>query len=252
MILCCFPRVIVNEAFNKFKMSSSSKNIFSKYRCYHSRTHFDHNFKIQNVKGSQQSESLVRTSRLFSSKQSHNEPKDWKRNGTPEIVIGTTILSLLAIDQYLQSEQSKSRQQIVNELDKAIQFDKNQERQETRRTASNTNVDDMDVKVKQHRHPLLDQNGNEQQSLFTCVIRHIPKYFDGTKSLQNVRIGDVVQVLEEQVGPDKGYHLCRITTKKYEGEESASKKGDENISVEQLELKYKYGWFPISCLEKQT
>lgn len=51
---------------------------------------------------------------------------------------------------------------------------------------------------------------------------------DGYKSLQNVKVGHEVQVLEEKAGPDEMYSVCRIN--------------DEHgvVSV---------GWFPAADLE---
>lgn len=61
--------------------------------------------------------------------------------------------------------------------------------------------------------------------MYSCtVVRPISPMFDGYNSLTGIDAGDVVHVLEENVGPDEKYHLCR--------------KG-ENI-----------GWFPIQLLQK--
>lgn len=48
------------------------------------------------------------------------------------------------------------------------------------------------------------------------------------------KVGDEVKVLEERVGPDGMYHLCRL-------EKIHEERGTTAVTV---------GWFPISCLEK--
>ena len=76
---------------------------------------------------------------------------------------------------------------------------------------------------------------SSKPSLFQCRVMAVPKYFDGTKSLMGVEVGDVVDVLEEQVGPGGTYNLCRLVRQERDG------KKESIISV---------GWYPMSCLEK--
>jgi hypothetical protein len=68
---------------------------------------------------------------------------------------------------------------------------------------------------------------------FKCIVRRVPEQFDGHKCLQNIKVGDVVGVLEEGIGPGGQYNLCSI-------ERNAADK----------ENKFSIGWFPCSCLEK--
>ncbi len=68
-------------------------------------------------------------------------------------------------------------------------------------------------------------------TLFHCVVR---KTSGLTHCLSGVRLGDVVEILEEGVGPDKAYNLCRLPAKDNE----ASLSRDT------------YGWFPIRWLQK--
>ena len=145
--------------------------------------------------------------------QPSNKP-NWRQNGTPEIVIGTTILTLLGVDYYLQSEQEKSRQEIMSQLQNTIQQD--------------------EMKEKERSDLPSEEETKAMKSLFTCIVRRLPKYFDGSKCLMGVQVGDTVQVLEEHVGPDKMYHLCRL-------EKQNQKRGSTAVTV---------GWFPIQCLEK--
>ena len=71
-------------------------------------------------------------------------------------------------------------------------------------------------------------------TLFHCVIR---KNSGLTHCLSGVQLGDVVEVLEEGVGPEKAYNLCRLPAK----EETA---GQSSLSRDT------YGWFPIRWLQK--
>jgi len=146
---------------------------------------------------------------------SSSSSSTWKRNGTPEIIIGTTILTLLGVDYYLQTKQDESRQEIMSTLQQTIRNDHQKElRVET------------------------NEKSQEQlkiiEPLFPCIVRRLPNLFDGSKSLMGVQVGDEVKVLEERVGPDGMYHLCRLE-KTHEG------RGTTAVTV---------GWFPISCLEK--
>ena len=67
-------------------------------------------------------------------------------------------------------------------------------------------------------------------TIFYCVIR---KNTGFTHCLTGVQIGDVVEVLQEGVGPQKAYNLCRLP----------AKQGDD-LSVDA------YGWFPYRWLQK--
>ena len=68
-------------------------------------------------------------------------------------------------------------------------------------------------------------------TLFHCVVR---KTSGLTHCLSGVKLGDVVEILEEGVGPDKAYNLCRLPAR----DEEASLSRDT------------YGWFPIRWLQK--
>jgi len=132
-----------------------------------------------------------------------NNVSNWRTNGIPEISFGAILLSAVAIDQMLQSREEVSRKNMLSELEVAIQDDERKEQFGSRIIAS-------------------------KEKLFDCIVRRLPKYFDGSKSLTDVELGDKVSVVEEFVGSDKMYHLCRI-----------EKNGNTMV-----------GWFPISCLEK--
>ena len=128
----------------------------------------------------------------------------WRRNGTLEIGLGGCLLGVLLVDRCLHEYQMHQRLESrrLLQADANAYHDNPEERQ---RWMTQTNV------------------------LFRCVVRQLPG-LDGTKCLTHVRVGDVVEVLEEQVGPGQVYHLCR-------------RKGEDGqpISV---------GWFPTFCLER--
>eukprot|EP00558_Chaetoceros_sp_UNC1202_P004641 CAMPEP_0197239086 /NCGR_PEP_ID=MMETSP1429-20130617/5591_1 /TAXON_ID=49237 /ORGANISM="Chaetoceros sp., Strain UNC1202" /LENGTH=151 /DNA_ID=CAMNT_0042698419 /DNA_START=194 /DNA_END=645 /DNA_ORIENTATION=- len=132
---------------------------------------------------------------MTSTKPTSSSSQNWKNSGTPEIVIGTTILALLGVDYFLQKQQDTSRHEIMFALQTTIQQDEAKTKEEQERRHEQENVD-------------LQQ----QEGLFDCTVRRIPKYFDGSKCLMGVSVGDRITVLEECVGPDKMYNLCRLHT----------------------------------------
>ena len=61
----------------------------------------------------------------------------------------------------------------------------------------------------------LKHNGGHKDAakmptLFTCQVIDTHKSLDGTLMLPNVKVGDIVQVITAEVGPDQAYHLCRL------------------------------------------
>lgn len=66
--------------------------------------------------------------------------------------------------------------------------------------------------------------------LFECRVQKQYKNLGGSHGLQNVQLNQVLQVLEEQVGPDKYYNMCRIV--------------DDQGQTKAV------GWYPMSYLEK--
>lgn len=87
---------------------------------------------------------------------------------------------------------------------------------------------------------MLDE-GIVSMSKFKCIIRKVPLNFDGHKCLKNVKVGDVVSVIEEGVGPGGQYNLCSI-------ERIAPKTGRDSSEIDPARISI--GWFPCSCLEK--
>ena len=139
---------------------------------------------------------------------------DWKRNGTPEMVFGSAILFLIGLDYYLQQKQEETRLNLKSQLQAIVRSDQQQDHDE-------------------------NWNSNKKMlTLFQCAVRRLPEAnFDGYKCLSSsvLQLGDIVDVLEEKVGPDKMYNLCRITKTEVKGEKQNS------VHI---------GWFPTSCLEK--
>ena len=144
--------------------------------------------------------------------------KRLRSNGTPEIVFGAGLLTLLAADQLLQSQQEAQHKSGREAVFKRLQRD----------------VDADMAKERSEGHTLSLEEESSKPSLFQCRVMAVPKYFDGTKSLMGVEVGDVVDVLEEQVGPGGTYNLCRLVRQN-------DKKQESVISV---------GWYPMGCLEK--
>jgi len=163
---------------------------------------------------------------------------DWKRNGTPEIVIGFTIFALVGIDQYLQAKHRKHRQEIVEELRLSVHLDTLEEKEK----------DEENEWIGSARSSSSSLLG-KKVALFSCVVRRIPNLFDGNKSLRNVHVGDNVDILEENVGPDGMYHFCRVKREcgggiGHEDEDESDNDNDEDDHY------FNLGWFPIACLEK--
>jgi len=92
--------------------------------------------------------------------------------------------------------------------------------------------------AEQHRHhPNSHEDSDDYLSsletkptLFHCVIRQSTGL---THCVSGVQLGDVVEVLEEGVGPDRAYNLCRLPAK-----------AQSSLSTDS------YGWFPIRWSQK--
>ena len=150
----------------------------------------------------------------------------------------TLLLVDTMIQKYNDSSPSISKNDVLRQLELAIEKDEMTKHKSTNLAST--------------IHPLLDLNGKEKATLYKCQIMKIPKYFDGTRSLKNVGVNDVVEVVQEFVGPDSNYHLCKIE-KKGKKEETSSKPTsiteNNSIIIENMESRYEYGWFPITCLK---
>jgi hypothetical protein len=137
------------------------------------------------------------THRMFSTPSSSDS-----RRGSLFIGLGWTLLGLLALDQALQYRQqhdAKERLEILASM---------------QQEADEMNQVDWDRTLP---------------SLFECKILHVEASLDGIKMLSNIRVGDVVEIIEESVGPNKAYHL---------GRRPAQGRRKEAI-----------GWYPIQMME---
>ena len=166
-------------------------------------------------------------------RQSHNDRKldgsssstfydrlrEWRSNGTPEIFLGCTILLLVGIDYALQVRNDDDRKSMLRQLEREVETDAQESRREVRERI---------------------QDGTGIKGLFKCIVRRVPQFFDGHRCLTNIKVGDVLNVLEEGVGPGNQYNLCSI-----DRSQSRGKVGDESGAKGVVSI----GWFPCSCLE---
>ena len=125
------------------------------------------------------------------------------KNGNLEFGLGGLIAGVWAVDQALQYRQEYLRQKELSRLQ--------------------ADADDY------HSDPEEKRSWLEKPMIFHCIVRQLPG-LDGNKCLTEVKIGDVVEVLEESIGPGAMYNLCRSRT--------------EKGAIKSV------GWFPTSCLEK--
>lgn len=158
------------------------------------------------------------------SEQVDSNPKINERGGI-WIYIGWTILGLVGVDQvlqYKQEQEDNERRQMLAEMQ--LEADN-----------ASINVADWDEALP---------------TIFTCKIIHIDSGLDGTKMLtrsksdrggkrsginRNIKRGDIVEILEDSVGPSQRYHLCRMR-------ERRSDSNDKSATV--------IGWYPIDYLER--
>lgn len=148
------------------------------------------------------------------------------RSGTPELIFGFGLLTLLAADRLLQNRQEAQHKLDRETVLQRLRYD----------VASDT------AQSRADGHSLSVEEESSKPCLFKCKIMTVPRLFDGTKSLMGVQVGDIVDVLEERVGPGGTYNLCRFVAQPgMEGSSSNKRKDSDVISV---------GWYPMSCLEK--
>jgi hypothetical protein len=126
-----------------------------------------------------------------------------RNDGTVEICVGLSLSTIVVVEIVLRYQQDRNHQELLNLL----------------RTEARSSEDLQEKEI-----------WNKIPTLFECFVRKQPLNLDGNKCLTGVAIGDKVQVLQEKVGPDEMYNLCR----------SVDDEG-EAIAV---------GWFPTQCLEK--
>lgn len=128
----------------------------------------------------------------------------WWDSGSILLGLGWGGLALMGLDRYLQWQQRTERQEAVMGLEEQIQRDRRQ----------------------------LQEEWRDKSAKFQCIIRREYKEMSGSYGLRGVLLGDVVDVLDEAVGPEQAYNLCRIHN---------ADGNNEDVQI---------GWFPISFMEK--
>jgi len=87
----------------------------------------------------------------------------------------------------------------------------------------------LSEETRQKRQALLEE-GKDKPALYNCVVKESYK-MGGSHGLEDVKVNDIVEILQEGVGPGGSYHLCR--TRDQEG---------NVVSI---------GWYPIGFMEKE-
>jgi hypothetical protein len=123
-------------------------------------------------------------------------------NGNILLGFGGTLFAVLLADRYLQYNEGMS-------VEGAIGM--------------------MEEDARQKRLDILEEHRNDP-TLFLCVARKVYK-MGGSHSLMFVNQDDILQVLDEGIGPDNLYNLCRKMTPD----------GQQVVSI---------GWYPVQYLEK--
>lgn len=146
-----------------------------------------------------------------------------RTSGNWYIGIGWTLLTLVVIDQILQykhEEETKERKILLAKM----QYE-----------ADSENVPHFDVNLP---------------TLFECTVRYVEHSLDGTMMLMSrsssgpgipLKVGEVVEVLDANVGPNGSYHLCRLRR-------SSSSSGQNNRKVPPPPPII--GWYPVEFLER--
>ena len=132
--------------------------------------------------------------------------RSW-RNGNILLGIGYTGLVLFGIDlylQYIQNLEKRSSYQIMVALQEE------------------TAIKRREIYEQYKNHP----------TLYQCIVQTEYKNMGGINGIQNIQLYDLVDVLEENVGPDGYYDLCRIYEK------------DDGITIKSI------GWYPKKYLQR--
>mmetsp|Transcript_40266 Transcript_40266/g.45821 ORF Transcript_40266/g.45821 Transcript_40266/m.45821 type:complete len:206 (+) Transcript_40266:119-736(+) len=158
---------------------------------------------------------------------------DWAKereffsNGNFEFCLFGGFVLMCLYDQFEQYREKNVRETMILEIEEL-----------TRRGG----VDDMDE---------MEEWLNRKPHLFDCTVRRLPLNLDGYKCIKGVEVGDVLEVLEEKVGPDEMYNLCRtkiMTSTDYNKNNDDDEDGTTNTFTKQRYISA--GWFPTMYLEK--
>lgn len=148
-----------------------------------------------------------------------------RRNGTPEIAIGSIMLVVIGMEYFLQRQDDNERENVYHQLEREVRRDEITSRNENK---------------------MLLNGGVATKTEFQCIIRKIPQNFDGHKCLKNVKVGDIVGVIQEGVGPGGQYNLCSIERNDAKHATNKRDSGDDESNGKRVSI----GWFPCSCLQK--
>ena len=127
--------------------------------------------------------------------------RTWWDSGSLLIALGWTGLAVFALDRYLQYTDRQDAMNMVGMLSE---------------------------ESRQKRQVLLEE-WKDKPTLYKCIVKESYK-MGGSHGLKDVQVNDIVEVLQEGVGPGESYHLCRTR--------------DEEGSVKSI------GWYPIAFMEK--
>jgi hypothetical protein len=130
--------------------------------------------------------------------------KMWE-NGNLLIGFGWTLFAVLLVDRYLQYTEGMSVEGAIGMVEET---------------------------ARQKRLEILELHRNDP-TIFQCIVRKVYK-MEGSHSLMHVDQDDIVEVLEEGIGPDNLYNLCRKMQTTPDGEQQV-------VSI---------GWYPVQYLEK--
>ena len=152
----------------------------------------------------------------------------------------------MAIDRYLQhvivrQQQQQQQQEVDDDNDDLLLSITT-----TTTTTPDRVIKSMAAETARKRQQLQEQY-RKAPAMFECVIRRAYP-MGGSHGLPKVQVGEVVQVLQEGVGPDQQYNLCRrrqLTVRKDQngqnGQPLQNDDDDDSVVV---------GWYPIGFMEK--
>mmetsp|Transcript_10112 Transcript_10112/g.11574 ORF Transcript_10112/g.11574 Transcript_10112/m.11574 type:complete len:203 (+) Transcript_10112:61-669(+) len=182
--------------------------------------------------------------------------KDWRNDGTPELVLGC-VLSIGALHNCIQYYRQDTIFKWKNNMLHSMVMEEAQGQRENTENDYNYDMGDIERRPKNQEHYLEESailsrrkmalQHQKSERLYRCKVRQatLSNMFDGSKSLMNVREGDVLDILEENIGPNNMYHLCRIAPQSVKGLEITSK------SSTQLRNQISgVGWYPKWYLEQ--
>lgn len=109
--------------------------------------------------------------------------RSWN-NGNLLLFVGYSGLAIWLIDRYLQYDQSR-----------------------TKRNAQQLLLSIQEETVMKRRE--LYENNYKRIALYQCTVIEVYKNMGGFYGLQNINTNDIIDIIEENVGPDEYYHLCR-------------------------------------------